>query len=87
MHAQTGENVFVTRVPTIGEGVNFSRSMIANPLAAATSSALIVATARRRCARPLPHRDRLDSPPISVGRLKGALPLTGRVPSTQTLDA
>jgi hypothetical protein len=44
----TGENVFDTRVPAIGEGVNFSRSVITNAAAVARSKPPIVATARRR---------------------------------------
>lgn len=47
-HRQTGENVFDTRVPKIGAGVSFSRSVIANAAAVATSNPLIVATANQR---------------------------------------
>jgi len=47
-HPQTGEKVFDTRVPKIGEGVNLSRSVIANAAAVATSRPLITATANRR---------------------------------------
>jgi len=47
-HPQTGENVFDTRVPAIGAGVSFSRSVITNAAAVAVSRPVITATANDR---------------------------------------
>ena len=47
-HPQTGENVFDTRVPAIGAGVSFSRSVTTNAAAVAAIRPVTAATANHR---------------------------------------